>query len=194
VGCYLAYGSELSTERVIEAIWRLNKICYLPLVDKKQPGKMAFIEYKQHDLLEKNRFNIQEPKIDKARKTIIPTANGFYTKCRVASCRSVAHIKENSERRQQNGKFICEGDRSETLDLVLVPLIAFDRVGNRLGSGHGYYDQAFQFLIQAGGCKLNRPILCGLAYSIQYVPKIPCLSTDVPLDIVITEKGIIYFD
>jgi len=74
---------------------------------------------------------------------------------------------------------------ADELDVVLVPLVAFDNAGNRLGTGGGFYDRTFSFL--AG--KTNRkPVLIGLGYDIQKVDELPRESFDVPLDGIITEK------
>lgn len=70
-----------------------------------------------------------------------------------------------------------------SLEHVLVPLVAFDGFGNRLGYGKGYYDR---FLAQLP--KATTKI--GLAYSSQEVDEIPSYVHDVPLDLVITEQGI----
>ena len=68
------------------------------------------------------------------------------------------------------------------LDLVIVPLLAFDRGGGRLGFGRGYYDR---FL---AGCSCPK---AGLAYSLQEVERVPREPHDCSLDIIITEKEII---
>ncbi len=71
------------------------------------------------------------------------------------------------------------------LDLVFAPLVAFDRHGNRIGMGAGYYDRCFAFL--HGPSK--RPVLMGLAYHFQEVPEICPHPWDVPLAVVITDRG-----
>lgn len=70
------------------------------------------------------------------------------------------------------------------LDLVIAPLIAFDRNGNRLGMGGGFYDS---FLNSCHCPKI------GLAYSIQEAPEIPVEDHDAKLDIIITDKEVIRF-
>jgi len=69
------------------------------------------------------------------------------------------------------------------LDLVFVPLVAFDQQGNRLGSGKGYYDRTFAYLQRLSG--QTRPLLVGLAYQFQAVKQIPTQPWDIPLDEVI---------
>jgi 5-formyltetrahydrofolate cyclo-ligase len=71
-----------------------------------------------------------------------------------------------------------------TLDVVLVPLVAFDRAGGRLGMGGGFYDRTFAALRPAP----RRPLLVGVAHALQEVPHVPMAGHDVPLDAVATER------
>lgn len=68
-------------------------------------------------------------------------------------------------------------------DVIVLPLVAFDDSGNRLGMGAGYYDRtlALHTDIQA----------IGIAYDCQKAAKIPCEPHDKPLDIIITETNIL---
>ena len=75
------------------------------------------------------------------------------------------------------------------LDLVLLPLTGFDRRGNRLGSGAGYYDRSFAFL--AGEERPARPLLVGVAYAFQEVEALDAQAWDVPLDYVATDRELI---
>jgi 5-formyltetrahydrofolate cyclo-ligase len=72
-----------------------------------------------------------------------------------------------------------------TLDLILMPLVAVDRQGNRLGMGGGYYDRSLAALSRGG----RRPLLIGLAHQCQCTATLPDAHWDVPLDGVITEAG-----
>jgi len=74
------------------------------------------------------------------------------------------------------------------LDLVLMPLVAFDAHGNRLGMGGGFYDRAF-----ARCRRSRRPFLMGVAHSFQQVPALPRDPWDIPVAAVATEAGIHYF-
>ncbi len=69
-------------------------------------------------------------------------------------------------------------------DLVVVPGLAFDASGRRLGRGYGYYDR---FLAALGGTALT----VGLAFTWQLVPEVPVDAWDVPVDAVVTEDGIV---
>jgi 5-formyltetrahydrofolate cyclo-ligase len=75
------------------------------------------------------------------------------------------------------------------LDIVFLPLVGFDRFGMRLGSGGGFYDRAFAF--RHARHNWHGPRLVGLAYAFQEVGRITPAAHDVPLDAVITEKGIL---
>jgi 5-formyltetrahydrofolate cyclo-ligase len=75
------------------------------------------------------------------------------------------------------------------LDLVLLPLVGFDRRGLRLGAGGGYYDRSFDFL--KGRDAPGRPLLVGIGYAMQEVPAIDVMPWDVRLDYVATERGLI---
>lgn len=74
------------------------------------------------------------------------------------------------------------------LDLVLVPLVAFDRKGNRLGMGSGYFDVTFSFLKTAK--RPTKPYLLGLAYEWQQCETISPEEWDIKLDAVATENTI----
>lgn len=72
------------------------------------------------------------------------------------------------------------------LDLVLLPLVAFDSQGGRMGMGGGYYDRTFAFTAQRQG-KLS-PKLIGLAHEIQKVDQLPVESWDIPLAGIVTNQ------
>jgi len=77
---------------------------------------------------------------------------------------------------------------AEQLDAVLVPLLGFDQMGNRLGMGGGFYDRSFEFRIKSA---TKTPVLIGVAYDFQQLDNLPAEPWDVPLDIIITETGVI---
>ncbi|MHB1948380.1 MAG: 5-formyltetrahydrofolate cyclo-ligase [Gammaproteobacteria bacterium] len=84
-----------------------------------------------------------------------------------------------------------EKTTAENLDLVLMPLVAFDLKRNRLGMGGGYYDHTFEFILKKNPQK--KPLLIGLAYANQQVDYLPHDPWDVPLDGVLTEEKFIIF-
>ncbi len=70
----------------------------------------------------------------------------------------------------------------DEIDIVIVPAVAVDRFGNRIGFGGGYYDK---FLSQ-----VNRPKIA-LVYDFQVVEKIEPEKSDIPVDFIVTENDII---
>jgi 5-formyltetrahydrofolate cyclo-ligase len=69
------------------------------------------------------------------------------------------------------------------LDLIVVPGVAFDRTGARMGHGFGYYDRLLEH------ARLDTPLIA-LAFECQLFPKIPTQAHDVFMDKVITEKAV----
>jgi len=73
--------------------------------------------------------------------------------------------------------------RPGDVEAVVIPMLAFDAEGNRLGYGAGYYDR---FL-----CRYPHPKKIGIAFSCQQADSIPADENDVKMDYIVTEKGII---
>lgn len=68
-------------------------------------------------------------------------------------------------------------------DILLVPLLAFDRHGHRLGYGAGYYDMTIAAL------RAKKPVVAiGIGYAAQEVETVPITPRDEPLDLVLTER------
>ncbi len=71
-------------------------------------------------------------------------------------------------------------------DILLVPLLAFDRAGHRIGYGAGYYD------LTVAQLRARKPIAAvGLAFAIQEVAVVPATPRDSRLDLVLTEREVI---
>jgi 5-formyltetrahydrofolate cyclo-ligase len=70
------------------------------------------------------------------------------------------------------------------IDIILVPGLAFDNRGHRLGYGRGYYDRYLNLL--KPGC-----VILGVAYSFQIIDKTPITDHDIPVNAVLTEKYIL---
>lgn len=75
------------------------------------------------------------------------------------------------------------------LDIVFLPLVAWDEDGGRLGMGAGYYDRALEAVADA-----ERPLRIGIAYQAQRTDSLPMTDTDVPLHAVVTESGLFTFN
>lgn len=73
---------------------------------------------------------------------------------------------------------------TETIDLAIIPGVAFDKRGGRLGHGAGYYDRLLPQLRQ--DC-----LKVGLGYACQVVAEVPCELHDVRMDVIVTENGLL---
>ncbi|MGV8952888.1 MAG: 5-formyltetrahydrofolate cyclo-ligase [Cypionkella sp.] len=71
-------------------------------------------------------------------------------------------------------------------DLIIVPLLGFDKHGTRLGYGKGHYDRTIAIMSK-------KPRLIGLAFAAQEIDFIPAAQHDVPLDAIVTEAGLRHF-
>lgn len=95
-----------------------------------------------------------------------------------SSCHQPMFVGEDYELKQEI--------KCYNLDLVILPLIAIDRQGYRLGQGGGYYDTTFANMHQ-------RPVLCGVGYEWQMQDSVPRDEWDVPLDYFASEQRIYKF-
>lgn len=77
----------------------------------------------------------------------------------------------------------------EKIELVVTPALGFDRKGHRIGRRGGFYDRLFSN-------KKLKAIKCGFGFAEQILETdlVPAVSTDVPIDLLVTDEEIIYFD
>jgi 5-formyltetrahydrofolate cyclo-ligase len=71
-------------------------------------------------------------------------------------------------------------------DILIVPLLAFDRSGHRIGYGAGYYDRTI-----AGLRALKKVLVVGIAFAVQEFTHVPTTPHDADLDLVMTEHEVI---
>ena len=74
--------------------------------------------------------------------------------------------------------------RLDEIDLALIPLVAWDSQGGRLGMGASFYDRVFQPLAE-----LQRPFRMGVGYQLQQVERLPLDPWDIRLHGMLTENG-----
>jgi 5-formyltetrahydrofolate cyclo-ligase len=79
--------------------------------------------------------------------------------------------------------------KARDLDVLFIPLIAWDRQGGRLGMGGGYYDRMLETLQDH-----ETPLRMGVAYGFQEVPRVPVEEHDIQLHGLICEHGWTLFD
>lgn len=124
---------------------------------------------------EVNLLSLAQTALDLGKQTAFPRVNGsdmeFYRVTDLdAFVEGTFHVMEPS-----GGEVICGKDA-----LVLIPGLAFDASGNRMGYGKGYYDRYFA---RYPGCQK-----IGVCYEMQIVAEVPCGLYDIPMDAVVTEK------
>ena len=84
------------------------------------------------------------------------------------------------------GARVPEAERLLAPEVLIVPLVAFDRRGGRLGYGGGFYDRSLE------GLRARGPVLAiGFAWSAQEAENLPLEPTDQPLDLIVTERAVI---
>lgn len=83
------------------------------------------------------------------------------------------------------GALIPECGEAVDPDVLIVPLLAFDRRGFRLGYGGGFYDRTLE------GLRVRKPVLAiGFAFEAQEMDEVPIEPTDQPLDLIVTDREV----
>lgn len=125
------------------------------------------------------------------RLVYLPVLTGEYS-LHFAPCPADAVLRRNRFNIPEPEVSPTEWLEPSRLDVVLTPLVAFDRAGTRLGMGGGFYDRAFAFLHDPGYGG-HRPVLLGLGYEFQQTTDLVRQAWDVPLDAVVTEAALYVF-
>jgi len=81
------------------------------------------------------------------------------------------------------------GEESSGPDVIVVPAIAIDPLGHRIGYGAGYYDRALRQL--TGDGIGDAPVTVGVAFDFQLIPEVPAMPTDVPVEWVVTDQRVL---
>ncbi len=76
--------------------------------------------------------------------------------------------------------------KPQQLDLMLLPLVAFDESGNRIGMGGGFYDRTLAYMKSRD--RSRKPVLIGLAHELQRCDNLVANSWDIPVDMIATEQ------
>ena len=96
---------------------------------------------------------------------------------------SIDHLRTGSYGIREPDVERCPEVAEGSIDAALVPGLAWDRRGSRLGRGAGYYDRLF-------GNAVWRGFRCGIFFSLQEVDAIPTEPWDLPLDAVVTDREV----
>lgn len=159
--CYASFRDEVSTFGLMEEAWKAGKQVWVPRVTDGLQMEFCYIESLQE--LRPGYCGIPEPDGLQAQKAGAEQGWGCF----------------GQEGRPVSARDLPEREYSDIL--MILPGAAFDRRGNRIGYGKGFYDR---YLQQLPGCRRM-----GLAYSVQCVEEIPAGPWDIPAEVVITEKG-----
>ncbi|MCK7596439.1 5-formyltetrahydrofolate cyclo-ligase [Microbulbifer sp. CAU 1566] len=168
----LALSPELKRARHIGIYWPMDgeidprpllarfpdKHFYLPALPRGNRSTMTFLHWTGSPLRYRNRYGIPEPLVRRNQPSGIAPGKTS----RIAKVRP-----------------------PHKMDLVLLPLVAFDPSGARLGMGAGYYDRTFAFKRLRPG---SGPKLVGIAHQLQCVHQLTVESWDIPLSLVATDQ------
>ncbi len=128
-------------------------------------------------LAHQGELNLQ-PTIDalwqQGKALYLPTLNQHHLLFKLYTPESYLHPNRFGIIEVSSREFITP----EKLDAALVPLVAFDQEGHRIGMGKGYYDRSFSMK--------KKPLLIGCGYAFQEIPTFTPQSHDIKMDHVIT--------
>lgn len=127
---------------------------------------------------EPDTFSIVNMLRDRQVKVIVPVSD---TKTNTLSLSYIDNNLHKGAYGISEPSVIKNADK-EIIDVILIPGLAFDREGGRLGFGKGYYDRLLES---------KDAVKIGLCYDFQLFDHIPKESHDIPMDYIITEKEIL---
>jgi 5-formyltetrahydrofolate cyclo-ligase len=119
--------------------------------------------------------------LEEGRHVIVPIIEQETKSLRLSYLRSLDHLSPSTFSVPEPIGMEIAAD-PETIAVVVVPMLAFDARGNRLGYGAGYYDRFFH--------RCPKALRIGVAFACQEFPAVPADSDDVQMDFIVTEDGI----
>jgi 5-formyltetrahydrofolate cyclo-ligase len=141
---YIAFGGEVKTEEMIKITKKLGKIVCVPVLRRRSGPTLSGVKA---SIMKKDKVSIRPVLVENRIKLV----RGLYGVAEPAIKKAIS---------------------LQDLDLVIVPGLAFDRKGNRLGRGKGCYDQFMKELPE-------RTNTIGLAFDFQILPSVPTTIHDV---------------
>lgn len=171
--------TEEEIERKSEII--IDKLLELPAINEAK-SIMAYFEYRS----EVRTFRLLQELLDRGKNLVLPASD--FDDHKIIPCL----VRDIEKELIIHGKLgIMEPDPKtaekidiKKIDLILVPGLVFDRSGNRIGYGKGYYDR---FLSRYNG---HSPKTIGLAFEEQLIDSIPTLEHDTRLDGIVTDLNV----
>jgi len=126
-----------------------------------------------HDMIRESFYN---------KNVIVPVSNQKDLTLVLSRLKTWEELSIGSYRILEPKKEKIRNTNIEDIDLLIIPGVAFNEKGDRLGHGKGYYDKILN---------KTKSLKIGLAFEFQILEKIPTESHDVPVDMIITESRII---
>lgn len=178
VALYVGVRGELATNDILQAAWQENKVVWLPRVRPDAPGLMDFVACGGPQQLRPGPMGLLEP---------VDTLPGVGPEGLMRRAPQPDQSGPDMSGPDMFGPDMFGPDQHTALafapDLALLPGVAFDRAGGRLGYGGGYYDR---FLEKS----LNCPCV-GLCFEFQLVPSLPLAPWDQRVNYICTEERIL---
>jgi 5-formyltetrahydrofolate cyclo-ligase len=160
VALYMAMPDETDTAALLEDAWQ-KKTVLLPLCSREKAGHMDFLACSGYHELRPGPFGILEPNLEQIRGKAVTTSAVS------GACQDIPLPQIIP-------------------DLIIVPGVAFDRSGHRLGMGGGYYDRIFARTDFSDVPRL------GLAFDFQVMDSLPAKDWDKKVHALSTEKGLLW--
>lgn len=155
---YMPIRQELDSTALLENAWSTGKNVFLPRCHATEKGLMDLALCRSYEDLVVGRYGIVEP-----NPTLCPALDFTET---MQSAPNITLIP----------------------DIALIPAVGFDKQGNRLGYGGGYYDRLFAHEMMAKTCRI------GFAHGVQVVDALPCEAWDCLMHGLCTEHGLTWID
>lgn len=118
----------------------------------------------------------------KTKSVVVPLVDLKQKKLELSELRKFEHLEPSTLGILEPKKEYIKYVKIEDVDLFVVPGIAFDRAGNRVGYGKGYFDRLLA---------KTKASIFGLSYDFQIVPLIECSKHDVRVNKIVTESRVI---
>ena len=145
--------------------------------DKYQQAKTVMLYLSAFK--EPSTAEILKDALESKKRVVVPVSNTDTETLTLSYISDISDLKQGAYGILEPE--IIRKAKAEDIDMILVPGIAFDKSGNRMGFGKGYYDK---LLCKCGAQKI------ALCYEFQLMDKIPVKEHDVPMNTIITEDGI----
>lgn len=173
--CYVNYQSEVKTKDFILWCLKNRKTVFAPKVLKKEPAEMEFYQINAWEELKAGYQGIPEPEA-------LPERAFSRWLTGIERDRWISPAGSSSDGTAETG------EKKKPMIRILLPGAVFDKKGNRIGYGGGFYDRWLAKQEIETACFDGKLEIIGLAYGMQIVEAVPAEDFDQKADRVITEK------